>query len=223
MKRINPVYLLIAFTALLILLRDWLLPAETTAAIAASVESTLVALGPFGYAGIVAAIGVSGFFFLPFVIPLCILGGALYGAWAGTGVALAGIVLSTLTSTWSVRHVFTGMQQTIDRRPKLKELIASADRHLNLVIVMVRFAVVVPLLIQHIALALTGASLTRLALLTSVASIPAAAIFSFLGAGLVEADRLTDLALYLALPVLLMVALAASLAWFKSRLGDPAD
>ncbi len=223
MKRINPIYLLIASTALLILLRDWLLPAETTAAIAASVESTLVALGPFGYAGLVAAFGVSGFFFLPFVIPLCILSGALYGAWAGTGVALAGIVLSTVTSTVSVRHVFTGMQQTIDQRPKLKRMIATADRHLNLVIAMVRFAVIVPLLLQHVALALTGASLTRLVLVTSVASIPAAAIFAFLGAGLVEADKVTDLTLYLAIPVALMLGLTFALAWFRSRLGDPAD
>ncbi len=223
MKRINPIYLLIASTALLILLRDWLLPADTTAAIAASVESTLVALGPLGYAGLVAAFGVSGFFFLPFVIPLCILSGALYGAWAGTGVALAGIVLSTVTSTVSVRHVFTGMQQTIDQRPKLKRMIATADRHLNLVIAMVRFAVIVPLLLQHVALALTGASLTRLVLVTSVASIPAAAIFAFLGAGLVEADKVTDLTLYLAIPVALMLGLTFALAWFRSRLGDPAD
>lgn len=223
MKRINPIYLLIAFTALLILLRDWLLPAETTAAIAASVESALIALGPFGHVGIVAAFGVTGFFFLPFVIPLCLLGGALYGPWVGTALALAGLVLSTATSTLAVRHVFTGMQQTIEKRPKLKRMIASADRHLNLVIVTVRFAIIVPPLFQHVALALTGASLTRLVLVTSVASIPAAAIFSFLGAGLVEADNVTDLTLYLAIPVALMLALTLALSWFRSRLGDPAD
>ena len=223
MKRINPIYLLIAFTALLILLRDWLLPAEMTDAIAASVESALIALGPFGYAGIVAAFGVTGFFFLPFVIPLCILGGALYGPWVGTALALAGLVVSTATSTLSVRHVFTGMQQTIDKRPRLKRMIASADRHLNLVIVTVRFAIILPPLFQHVALALTGASLTRLVLVTSVASIPAAAIFSFLGAGLVEADSVTDLTFYLAIPVAFMLALTLALYWFKSRLGDPAD
>jgi uncharacterized membrane protein YdjX (TVP38/TMEM64 family) len=222
-KRINPIYLLIAFTALLILLRDWLLPAETTAAIAASVESALIALGPFGHAGLVALFGLCGFFYLPIMIPLGILGGALYGPWVGAAVALAGIVLSTVTSTISVRHVFTGMQPMIDKRPKLKKVIASADRHLTLVIVMVRFAVVVPPLFQNVALALTGATITRLTLVTSVASIPAAVIYAFLGAGLVEADKVTDLTLYLAIPVALMLALTFVLAWFKSRLGDPAD
>jgi uncharacterized membrane protein YdjX (TVP38/TMEM64 family) len=157
------------------------------------------------------------------MIPLGILSGALYGPWTGAAVTLAGIVLSTVTSTISVRHVFTGMQPTIDKRPKLKQIIASADRHLNLVIVMVRFAVVVPPLFQNVALALTAASLTRLVLVTSVASIPAAVIYAFLGAGLVSADKVTDLTLYLAIPVALMLGLTGALAWFKSRHGDPAD
>jgi uncharacterized membrane protein YdjX (TVP38/TMEM64 family) len=222
-KRINPLYLLIALNVLLVLFRDWLLPAETTAAIAARAESVLTALGPFGHAGLVVAIGICGFFFLPFVLPLCLLAGALYGPWVGTAVGLAGLVLSTVTSTLSVRHVLTGMQRMIDKRPKLKGLIASTDRHVTLVIVMVRFAIIVPPLLQNIALALTKASVTRLALVTVVASIPAAAIYAFLGAGLVAADKVTDLALYLALPVLLLLALSASLAWFKSRLGDLAD
>ena len=222
-KRINPLYLLIALNVLLVLFRDWLLPAETTAAIAERAELVLAALGPFGHAGLVAVIGICGFFFLPFVLPLCLLAGALYGPWAGTAVALAGLVLGTATSTFSVRHVFTGMQRTIDKRPKLGRLIASADRNLNLVILMVRFAVIVPPLIQNIALALTHASVTRLTLLSVVALIPAAAIYAFIGAGLVEGGNLTQLALYLALPVVLLLTLSATLAWFKSRLGDLAD
>lgn len=223
MKRINPLYVLIALNVLLILFRDWLLPEETTAAIGARTEAVLAALGPFGYAGLVAAIGICGFFFLPFVLPLCLLAGALYGPWAGTAVGLVGLVLGTVTSTFSVRHVFTGMQQTIDKRPGLKRLIASADRHLNLVIVMVRFAVVVPPLIQNIALALTHASVLRLTLVSVLALIPAAAIYAFIGAGLVEGRNAADLALYLAPPVLLLLMLSASLAWLTSRLGDPAD
>ena len=55
MTRINPIYILIALNIVLILFRDVLLPEQTTAAIAAGVEATLVRLGPFGYGGIVAA------------------------------------------------------------------------------------------------------------------------------------------------------------------------
>lgn len=221
MKRLSPIHLLIALNVLLILFRDLLLPDGTSAAIAASVESTLVALGPFGYLGLVLAYVVCSFFFVPLLIPLNILGGALYGAWAGTAVALAGITLGCVASTVSTRYVFTGMQHTIDRRPGLKRLISGADRHRDLVIVMVRFAVVVPYLFQNIALALTSASITRLAVLTAVSAIPGAAIYSFLGAGLVESGDVTQMLLYLGIPVALMLALTGVLAWLKSRLGDP--
>jgi uncharacterized membrane protein YdjX (TVP38/TMEM64 family) len=221
--RINPIVLLIVLNVLLILFRDLILPAEITAAIAGHVESALIALGPFGHAGLVAAFGLCGFFFVPLMIPLGILGGALYGAWAGTVVALAGIVLSTVTTTIAVRHVFTGSQQMIEKRPRLQRLVASADRHLNLVIVMVRFAVIVPPLFQNVALALTRASIMRLVLMTSLAAIPGAAIYSFLGAGLVAADRVTDLTLYLALPAALLLAVSLALAWIKARLGNPAE
>jgi uncharacterized membrane protein YdjX (TVP38/TMEM64 family) len=221
-QRINPIYLLIAVNVLLILFRDLLLPEHVTTAIAAGVEATLVALGPFGYAGLVAAFGLCGFFFLPLIVPLGILAGALYGAWAGTLVTLSGLLLSTVTSTVAVRHVFTGSQRMIEKRPRLQSVIASADRHLNLAIVMVRFFVVAPLL-QNIALAHTGASLARLLAVTSLAAIPTAAIYSFLGAGLVEAERVTDLTFYFAIPVAIMLALSFALAWFKARLDDPGD
>jgi uncharacterized membrane protein YdjX (TVP38/TMEM64 family) len=220
-KRINPIHLLIALNLLLILFRDLILPEGTSAALAEGVEATLVALGPFGYAGLVLAFLLCSFFFVPLMIPLNILGGALYGPGAGTAVALTGITLGCIASTISVRYVFTGMQQTIEKRPALKRLIAGADRHLDLVIVMVRFTVIVPYLFQNIALALTRASIARLTLLTAVSAIPSAAIYSFLGAGLVAADDLQQLLLYIGLPIALMLALAGALAWFRSRLGGP--
>jgi len=220
-KRLNPIHILIALNVLLILFRDLLLPEQATAAVATSVEATLAALGPLGYVGLVAIYVLCSFFFVPLLIPLNILGGALYGAAAGTAVGLAGITLGCVASTISARYVFTGMQQSIEKRPGLKRLIASADRHCNLVIVMVRFAVVIPYLFQNIALAVTSASITRLALVTAVSAIPGAAIYSFLGAGLVESEDTTEMLLYLAIPVAIMLALTGALAWFRHRLGGP--
>lgn len=217
MKRINPIYLLIALNIVLILFREVILPESTTAAIAVGVETTLTRLGPFGYGGIVAAYVVCGFFFVPLLIPLNILGGALYGAWGGTAVALVGITLGTVASVASVRHLFTGMQRSIDERPALRRLIASADRHSNLVILMVRFSVIVPYLVQNIALAATSASTVRITLITAVSAIPGAAIYSLLGAGLVQADQASELVTYVLLPVLLMLALTAGIAWFRNR------
>jgi uncharacterized membrane protein YdjX (TVP38/TMEM64 family) len=220
-KRINPIYLLIAFNVILILFRDVMLPEETTAAFAAGVEATLARLGPYGYAGIVAAYFICGFFLVPLLIPLNILGGALYGAWIGTSVALLGITLATVASIVSVRHLFTGMQRSIDKRPSLRRLIATADRHRNLTILMVRFSVIAPYLVQNIALAATTISTTRITLITAVSAIPGAAIYSFLGAGLVEADDVSELLLYVMVPILLMLLLTGLIAWFSGA-GDSA-
>jgi uncharacterized membrane protein YdjX (TVP38/TMEM64 family) len=222
-KRINPIYLLIALNILLILFRDVLLPEETSAALAATVESSLIRLGIFGYAGIVLIYVLCGFFFVPILIPLNILGGALYGAWAGTAVAVVGVTFGCIASILSVRYVFTGMQNVVERREGLKRLIGKADRYPNLAIVMVRFAVVIPYLWQNIALAMTRSSAVRIALVTAISGIPGAAIYSFLGAGLVEADDVPDLLLYMAVPVGIMLGLMAAIAWFRSRYGRDVD
>ncbi|MDX1563399.1 MAG: hypothetical protein R3305_10760, partial [Gammaproteobacteria bacterium] len=113
--------------------------------------------------------------------------------------------------------VFTGMQRSIDERPAVRRLLARADTHSNLVIVMVRLAVIVPYLVQNLALAATGAPIWRLALMTSVSAIPGAAIYSLLGAGLVQADDVGELSLYVGLPVALLLALAGALAFFNGR------
>jgi len=220
-KRINPIHLLIALNILLIVFRDVLLPEETSAALAASIEASLLSFGVYGYAGLVAAHVLCAFFFVPLLIPLNILGGALYGAYEGTVVAMVGITLGTIASTVSVRHVFTGMQQSIDKRPGLKRLLGRADKHPNLAIALTRFTVVVPYLFQNIALAATNLSIARLALVTAASAIPGAAIYSFLGAGLVRAQRVNEMLLYLAVPIVLMLVISAAMAYFNSGSDDP--
>ena len=220
--RLNPIYLLIALNVVLILFRDFLLPEEATAAIAAATQSTLLGLGVFGYIGLVVVYGVCGFFFIPLLIPLNILGGALYGAWVGTAVALTGITVGSIASTTSVRHVFTGMQGSIDKRPGIRRLLAHADSHPNLAIALVRFAVVVPYLFQNIALGATQLSQARLTIVTAFAALPGAAIYSFLGAGLVHADRANELVIYVGLPMLILMLIPAGMAWFAKKSGDQA-
>lgn len=217
-RRINPIYLLIVLNVALILFRNVILPDEVSDELALTVASTLDGLGVFGYVGLVLAWALCGFFFVPLLMPLNILCGALYGAYAGTAVALAGITLACIASTISARYVFTGMQGAIDRRPGVQRLLERADRYPNLTIVMVRFAVVVPYLWQNIALAATRSSVTRIALLTVVSAVPGAAIYSLLGAGLVRAENLDEILIFVAAPVLLMLALTGTLAWWRSRL-----
>lgn len=217
MKRINPIYLLIALNIVVIFFRDFFLSDEASAALGAVVESTLLDLGVFGYAGIAVAYAVCGFFFVPLLIPLNILGGALYGAFEGTALALAGITLGTIGSIVSVRHVFTGMQRSIENRPRVQRLLSHADRHRNLVIVLMRFTVVIPYLVQNIALAATSSSLARITLVTMISAIPGAAIYSFLGAGLVHAEQADELILYIALPILLLLAISAGMIYLRKK------
>ena len=220
-KRINPIYLLIALNIVVIFFRDFFLSEETSAAIGVWIESVLLSLGVFGYAGIVVAYVLCAFFFIPLLIPLNILGGALYGAWIGTIIALAGITLGTIASIVSARHVFTGMQRVVDGRPRLQRLMAHADRHRNLVIVIMRFTVVIPYLIQNIALAVTSSSIARITLITAFSAIPGAAIYSFLGAGLVHADQVNELIFYIALPILLLLVVSAGMIYIRRKYEEP--
>lgn len=220
-RRINPIWLLVALNVAFLLLRSVFLSEETSAAIGNWVEMSMLRLGVLGYIGLIAGFVLCGFFFVPLLIPLNILGGALYGAYAGTIVALIGVTLSTAASTVSARYLFTGMRQTLDQRPRLQYFVALADRHVNFSIVMIRFAIVVPYILQNVALAMTRASIARITILTTLGAIPGAAIYSLLGAGLVQTEDAREMLLYVAVPVLLTLGLTATVAWFRAK--DPGE
>lgn len=222
-KRINPVWLLVGLNIFFLLLRNVLLPEETSAAIGNWVEMSMLRLGGFGYIGLVVGFVLCGFFFVPLLIPLNILGGALYGAYAGTVIAVIGVTLSTAASTVSARYLFTGVRQTLNRRPRLQYFVELADRHVNLAIVMIRFIVVVPYMLQNVALAMTRASIVRITVLTTLSAIPGAAIYSFLGAGLVQAGDARELLFYVAVPILLMLGVTAVVAWLRARQRDESE
>lgn len=220
-KRINPIYLLIALNILVIVFRNLILPEETQAAWGSTVESMLLGLGVFGYVGLIVAYVVCSFLFVPLLIPLNILGGALYGGYQGTVVAWIGITLGCAASLVSARYVFKGMRSSLDDRPRLKQLLSHADRHRNLVIVIVRFTVVIPYLWQNIALAFTSSSIVRITLVSAVSVLPGAAIFSFLGAGLVHAGQVQELVFYLALPIVLLIAISGGLVYIRRKYDEP--
>jgi uncharacterized membrane protein YdjX (TVP38/TMEM64 family) len=220
-KRINPIYLLIALNIAFFAFRDLILSEESQQALAMAIESSLLSIGLFGHVGIVLAYVVCGFFFVPLLIPLNILGGALYGAYVGTLIALIGVTLSTMASTYAARHVFTGMQKSVENRPAIRRLLAHADEHQNLAIILVRFMFVIPYLVQNIALAMTSSSITRISILTMLGASPGAAIYSLLGAGLVRAEQVEEMLLYLALPVLIFVAASLGMIYVRKKYEEP--
>lgn len=220
MRRLNPIWLLIAFNILFFTVREWVLPDGAIEQFSNYMEMTLVGLGPVGYAGVLAIYTLCAFFFIPLLIPINILCGAVYGAYAGTVVSIAGITLGSIASTISVRHVFIGMQRVVDKRPAAQKILAQINRHGTIVVILVRLAFVVPYLLQNIVLAVTSISLVRLTLLTAIGAIPSAAIYSFLGAGLMQAENANELALYLAVPLVLLIAITLALRWLNARYGE---
>jgi uncharacterized membrane protein YdjX (TVP38/TMEM64 family) len=56
-------------------------------------------------------------------------------------------------------------------------------------------------------------------MLTAVGSLPGAAIYSFLGAGLVQAQDATELALYLGIPLLLLVGISLAVKRLNDKFG----
>jgi uncharacterized membrane protein YdjX (TVP38/TMEM64 family) len=216
-RRINPIWLLIAFNVLFFVMRGWVLPEGAIEQFSNEVEASLQGFGIAGYAGIVIAYAVCAFFFIPLLIPINILCGAVYGAWVGTAISLVGITFGSIASTISVRHVFTGMQRTIDGRPAAQKILAQIERYGTVIVILVRLAFVVPYLLQNILLATTKIGIGRLTWLTAVGSLPSAAIYSFLGAGLMQAGSVDELALYLAVPLVLLIAVTVLIRWLNAK------
>lgn len=205
MTRINPLYIFVALNIVIFLFGDWIVGEESMRGVAARVDDSVERLGWVGYAGVVAVYVLSAFFFVPVLIALNVVSGALFGPLAGTAVSIVAITLGAVASVLSVRYVFTGMQAQIDKRPYLRNVLRRIGQHGAIAVLMVRLAFVVPYLLQNIALALAPIGLPRMALLTFVGALPGAAAYSFLGAGLMRSAELDELAYYLAIPLVLLI------------------
>lgn len=220
MRRINPIWLLIAFNILFFVVRQWLLPEGAIEQFSTYMETTLTDVGAIGYAGVLCLYVLCAFFFIPLLIPINMLCGAVYGAYAGTIVSIAGITLGSIASTVSVRHVFTGMQRMVDKRPAAQKLLEQVNQRGSMVVILVRLAFVIPYLLQNIVLAATSVGIVRLTLLTLVGTVPSAAIYSFLGAGLMRAENASELGAYLAVPLVLLIVITLALRRFNDRIED---
>jgi uncharacterized membrane protein YdjX (TVP38/TMEM64 family) len=219
MKRINPIYLLLAFNLAFFVIRSQL-PEGAFEQFSAEIGRVAEALGVGGYVGFVAVYSACAFFFIPLLIPLNVICGAVYGPYVGTAVSWLGITSGCVASTISVRHVFTGIQGTIGKRAAAQQLLRQIEHHGTVVVLMVRLAFVVPYMFQNIVLALTAIRLPRLVALTAVGSLPGAAIYCFVGAGLVQSRDVGQLAFYFAVPLLLLVAIGLAVRYLNSRYRD---
>lgn len=191
-RKVNPVLLLIIFSVLIFLVRKYFFPEYSDEMVVDTLEGILATLGPLSFIYILITFIVCSFFFIPILMPLCLLCGAFFGPVNGAMIALAGITLGCVATTISVRRVFRGMGAVVMNNPEYKNMLNKLTQHGTVVVLLVRLAFVVPYILQNILLALTNIGVGRLALLTLVGAIPGAMSYSFLGAGLVSLGN-TDL------------------------------
>jgi len=216
-KKINPIFLFIGFNLLIFLLRDYILPDYSSEQLTADLERFVSSLGVFSYIGVIGIYVFCSFFFIPLLIPLNIASGALYGAYIGTLISIVGVILGCVASTISVRHVFKGMRGMVEKRPTAQKALQQIDRHGTMAVILIRLAFVIPYLFQNIVLAMTSIGVFRLAALTAIGSLPGAAIYSFLGAGLVQAEDANQLSLYLGIPLLLVIAISLAVRYLNKK------
>lgn len=204
MRKVNPVLLLIIFSILIFLVRKYFFPDYSDAMVVSTLEGFLATIGPYSYLYMLTAFIVCGFFFIPILMPMCLLCGAFYGPLTGAIIALVGITLSCVASTISVRRVFRGMGGVVMNNPEYKNMLNKLTQHGIVVVLLVRIAFVVPYMLQNILLALTNISIGRLALLTLIGAIPGALSYSFLGAGLVSLGNTDLYGLMVMIPVVVL-------------------
>lgn len=216
-SKLNPVYLLIAFNVLYFAFGHWFGSGAVWQSFSHRAELFVASLGFLGYLGLVAAYFVCAFFFIPLLIPLNIASGALYGPYVGTAISLAGITAGSLASTLSVRYVFTGMQGMIGKHPSAQKVLDRIGAHGAVAVLMLRLAFVVPYLWQNIILALTELDSRRLVALTAIGSLPGAAVYCFLGAGLMRPGDAGTLGVYLAVPLFLVAAIWLILKYLTGK------
>lgn len=196
---------------------------DRLAPLAQRAEAFVVGLGFAGYVAIILSYALCSFFFVPLLIPLNVASGALYGPYVGTAVALACIAAGTAASAVSVRRVFTGMQRFVEARPGAEGLLRQVAARGAAVVLLVRLAFIVPYLWQNVVLALTPIAIGRLVWLSVVGSVPGAAVYSLLGAGLVRQESVSSMAAFLGLPLVLLGAVGVAVRYLKKRYaaGEP--
>jgi uncharacterized membrane protein YdjX (TVP38/TMEM64 family) len=139
------------------------------------------ASGWIGYLMFVALYAVCCIFFLPASF-LTLAAGAVYGFWIGTVLVLAGNGLGSLLCLLVTRYLFRDWAaRHFKKRPKLKAVVDAVQHDGWKIILLTRLSPVMPFSLINYALGLTKLSAWRFLLATEVGSMPAIAVYVYLG------------------------------------------
>ena len=219
LKKINPLILLIVVSILLFIVRKLLFPEYSDITLINIMEELLSTFGMMSIVYLLALYFFCSFFYIPIIIPLNIVCGALFGPVLGSFVSLAGVMVSCLASTISVRYVFRGMGEFAMRHRDVKKFLNQFSRSGTIVVLIVRLAFMVPYLLQNIILAMTNIKLHRLLLLTLFGAMPGVISYSFLGAGMVSLDDARTYGFYLLVPLVLLAAVSVFINVTQKQMG----
>lgn len=224
MKRFWPLLLLVAALALawwagagrylswdaLSAHRAWL--AEQVAARPAAAALAYCAV----YAAVVA---VS----LPVGVFLTIAGGLLFGAWAGTALAVIGGSIGACLLFLATRHAFAA-PLLARGGPMLARIRAGLESGGFWYLLSLRLLPVVPFWVTNLGPGLVGMRLAPYALATVLGIIPGTAVFAAMGAGLSEAladggrpDLMVIFSPGILGPLVALAALSLLGAWWRGR------
>jgi uncharacterized membrane protein YdjX (TVP38/TMEM64 family) len=120
-------------------------------------------------------------FFIPASV-LTFAAGAVYGFWGGTLLVLAGNGLGSILCLLVTRYLFRNWAaRHLNKRPKLKALADTVQHDGWKMVFLTRLSPMMPFSLINYALGLTKLSAWRFLLATEVGSIPAIAIYVYMG------------------------------------------
>ena len=137
--------------------------------------------GWMGYLVFIALYAVCCVFFIPASF-LTFAAGAVWGFWGGTALVLIGNGLGSLFCLLITRYLFRGMAAKLFQRHKKIKAVADAVEHDGWKMVfLTRLSPAMPFSLINYALGLTRLSVWHFLAATEVGSIPAIAVYVYLG------------------------------------------
>ncbi|SMC90014.1 SNARE associated Golgi protein [Desulfocicer vacuolatum DSM 3385] len=213
--------LFLGLQILLLLGKFIFFPEYNNESLTSDLQNPLSLLGFWSYFIVTGTYVLSAFFFIPILILLNIISGALYGPYIGTIISISGITLGSMASTISVRYVFKEIQFSIKKNPNAQEIYLLLSKHGSIMVIIIRLIFIVPYLLQNLILALTPIGLIKLALLTFWGALPGAAAYSLIGAGLVQTNDVNKAGWYIGIGVTILTSCFLLMKYLRKKFQIP--
>jgi len=160
---------------------------------------------------------IAGF---PYVSPLTLLGGFLFGVIPGTLYAVTGSTIGSVLSFFIMRHLF-GARLQERYKDKLAIFNRQMKEHGSSYLLVLHYVTVIPFLVINTLAALTNVSFWTFLWTTVLGSLPLAFIYSYAGLKLGSINKASDIfspPLILSLFLLILLSLVpVFIKWYQKK------